>query len=94
MVGSIILAPSLALPIIGLMCGGVFFLYGLKYYASIALILLASSVSGGGNGNGNGRGYARRLDALLNGGNGNGNGHVLRQPNGNGHGKQVAGSSS
>ena len=63
-VGSLIAFPSVALPLIALICGGVFFLYGLKYYFSVAVVLLASSGNGNGNSNGNG--------------NGNGNGHNHR----------------
>jgi cellulose synthase/poly-beta-1,6-N-acetylglucosamine synthase-like glycosyltransferase len=47
-----VLLPRVAFPLIALSCGLLFFLYGLKYYLSVALIL--SATSGGSNGNGNG----------------------------------------
>jgi cellulose synthase/poly-beta-1,6-N-acetylglucosamine synthase-like glycosyltransferase/ActR/RegA family two-component response regulator len=54
MLGALILIPEISLPIIALICGMLFFIYGLKYYASVALILAATSSIGKGNGNGNG----------------------------------------
>ncbi|MCH7611438.1 MAG: glycosyltransferase [Chloroflexi bacterium] len=48
--------------------GGIFFLYALKYYMSIALILIANASRGNGYGNGRHKGN----------GNGNGNGNGLR----------------
>lgn len=79
---SFVVWPRLALPLFSLLCGLLFFLYGLRYYASVAHIMLASS--GGVNGNGNGNGH-RNGD-----GNGNGNGNGLRgmfkRGNGNGRG--------
>lgn len=54
---------------VALFFGGLFFLYALKYYLSMALILLAN-----GNGNGNGNGHSNGNGLF----NGNGNGHGLR----------------
>ncbi len=54
LLGSIIFIPGISLPLIALISGLLFFVYGLKYYASVALILAATSGVGNGNGNGNG----------------------------------------
>ncbi len=51
---SLIFIPRISLPTIALICGFFFLIYGLKYYASVALILLATSGSPNENGNGNG----------------------------------------
>jgi cellulose synthase/poly-beta-1,6-N-acetylglucosamine synthase-like glycosyltransferase/CheY-like chemotaxis protein len=77
LLASIILFPRFSLPIIALICGFFFLLYGLKYYASVALILLATSGSPNGNGNGNG------LNGVFNGmgvTNGLRNHHDLKRP--------------
>jgi cellulose synthase/poly-beta-1,6-N-acetylglucosamine synthase-like glycosyltransferase/CheY-like chemotaxis protein len=52
LLASMVLAPRIAFPLIALTCGLLFFLYGLKYYLSVALILYATSSGGNGNGNG------------------------------------------
>jgi cellulose synthase/poly-beta-1,6-N-acetylglucosamine synthase-like glycosyltransferase/CheY-like chemotaxis protein len=73
----IILFPRISLPTIALISGFFFLLYGLKYYASVALILLATSGSPNGNGNGNG------LNGVFNGmgvTNGLKNRHDLERP--------------
>ncbi|MGD8759937.1 MAG: response regulator, partial [Anaerolineales bacterium] len=49
---SLILIPAFTFPMVALAFGLLSFLYGLKYYLSVALIL--SATSGGPNGNGNG----------------------------------------
>ncbi|MCH8093780.1 MAG: hypothetical protein IH953_04220 [Chloroflexi bacterium] len=74
---------------ISLISGIFFFVYAMKYYASMGLIMLATGGNGNGNGNGknghiNGNGLknGKRLNGLR-----NGNGHNgLR--NGNGHNGQ------
>jgi cellulose synthase/poly-beta-1,6-N-acetylglucosamine synthase-like glycosyltransferase len=70
------------LAVLSLATGGVFFLYALKYYASVALILLTNPANGNGNGNGHSNGHGN--------GNGNGNGKTngingLSNPNGQKH---------
>ncbi len=83
--------PRIALPVFALVCGLLFLIYGLRYYISVAIIMLSTS---GGNGNGNGNGDAGGLRALFNGnglrngqggGNGAGNGLLngFRRRNGN-----------
>ncbi|MGD8813539.1 MAG: DUF2341 domain-containing protein, partial [Anaerolineales bacterium] len=52
LLASLILIPRVAFPAVALAFGLLSFLYGLKYYLSIALILTATA--GGPNGNGNG----------------------------------------
>jgi cellulose synthase/poly-beta-1,6-N-acetylglucosamine synthase-like glycosyltransferase/CheY-like chemotaxis protein len=54
LLASLILFPRISLPTIALICGFFFLFYGLKYYGSVALILLATSGAPNGNGNGNG----------------------------------------
>jgi CheY-like chemotaxis protein len=68
------------LAVLSLAAGGVFFLYALKYYASVALILMTNPANGNGNGNGHSNGHS----------NGNGNGKTngingLSNPNGQKH---------
>ena len=54
LLGALILIPGISLSTIALICGLLFFIYGLKYYASVSLILIATSGIGNNNGNGNG----------------------------------------
>ena len=54
LLGALILIPGISLSTIALICGMLFFIYGLKYYGSVALILAATSGIGNNNGNGNG----------------------------------------
>jgi cellulose synthase/poly-beta-1,6-N-acetylglucosamine synthase-like glycosyltransferase/CheY-like chemotaxis protein len=51
---SLIFFPRVAFPAVALAFGLLSFLYGLKYYMSVALILSATSAGPNGNGNGNG----------------------------------------
>ena len=69
--------------VIALVFGGIIFLYALKYYMSIALILIANGSNGNGNGNGKGNGKGNGHSN----GNGNENGNGLRgiKRNGNDH---------
>ncbi len=70
----------------GLLLGGVFFAYAVKYYLSTFMVLLSALVQGGGrNGAGNGRQHASGLSGIARGRNGNGNGHA----NGNGNGYHI-----
>ncbi len=70
-----------ALAFAGLLLGGVFFAYAVKYYLSTLLILLSALLPGGPrNGSGNGRQHASGLLGIARGRNGDGNG------NGNGNG--------
>jgi cellulose synthase/poly-beta-1,6-N-acetylglucosamine synthase-like glycosyltransferase/CheY-like chemotaxis protein len=59
----VILFAHISLPIIALIFGVFFFVYGLKYYGSAALILVATSGIGNNNANGNGNG----LNGVFNG---------------------------
>src|SRR3990172_9436389 len=58
------------LAVVSLATGGLFFLYALKYYASVALILLTNPAKGNGNGNGhsngNGNGKINGINGLSN----------------------------
>jgi glycosyltransferase involved in cell wall biosynthesis len=77
-----------ALAFAGLLLGGVFFAYAVKYYLSTVMVLLSALLPGGrrnGNGNGNGRQHASGLSGITRGRNGNGNGHG----NGNGNGYHI-----
>ena len=51
-------SPGYLLVYISLFCGIMFFIYAMKYYASLVMILSASGGNGtnGSNGNGNGHG--------------------------------------
>ena len=69
--------------IAALFFGGIFFLYALKYYFSIALILISNGSNGNGNGHGNGNGNGHK-NGLRNG-NGNGNGLKGLPRNGGDH---------
>ena len=75
---------STLLPGMALALGVGFFMYGLKYYSNIALILLASGRSNG-NGNGNSHGNGR---GLFNG-NGHGKRNGLRNGKRNGNGNAL-----
>src|SRR3990170_7766340 len=67
LLAAIVASPSVLLPGIALAFGLSFFVYGLRYYAVNALILLATrGANGNGNGNGHGNGH----------GNGNGKGRI------------------
>jgi len=78
---AIVASPRLVLPVLALLCGILFFLYGVKSYASVAIIMLSTT---GANGNGSGHGSGKdarpglvnrlrnRNDQQANGGNGNG----------------------
>jgi glycosyltransferase involved in cell wall biosynthesis len=78
----------------GLLLGGLFFGYAVKYYLSTAIVLLSALLPSGKRGTnghdqaGNGRQHATGLSGIARGrsnGNGNGNGHD-GNGNGNGHG--------
>ncbi|MGH2621735.1 MAG: glycosyltransferase, partial [Anaerolineales bacterium] len=56
--------PSIVLPVVALLCGGLFFLYGVKSYASVAIIML-STTGANGNGNQNGDRHKGRRSGLL-----------------------------
>ena len=91
LIAALILNPGLALPGIALTFGLFFFIFAVKYFASITLILLATARGPNGNGNGNRNGYDKVMRALFNLGNGNGhakNGgrNGLKKRNGNGNG--------
>ena len=68
LIGGIVLTQGYLLVYISLFCGIMFFIYAMKYYASMVMILSATGGNGtnGSNGNGNGNGNGH--------GNGNGNG--------------------
>src|SRR5438105_5948427 len=81
----------------GLLLGGLFFAYAVKYYLSTVLVLLTALLpTGRRNGNshdrfGNGRQHASGLSGITRGrgtGNGNGNGHDAAG-NGNGNGYHI-----
>ncbi len=77
-------AVAYAFAFAGLLLGGVFFAYAVKYYLSTLLILLAALLPGGQrNGSGNGRQHASGLLGIARGRNGNGNGNG--SANGNGY---------
>ena len=65
----------------GLLLGGVFFAYAVKYYLGTLMVLLSALLPGGrngnGNGNGNGRHHASGLNGITRGRNGNGNGYHI-----------------
>ena len=60
----------------GLLLGGIFFAYAVKYYLGTFMVLLSALLPGGrngnGNGNGNGRQHASGLNGITRGRNGNG----------------------
>ena len=75
-------AVAYGLAFAGLLLGGVFFAYAVKYYLSTFTVLLSALLPGGrrnGDGNGNGRQHASGLSGITRGrsvsGNGNGNGN-------------------
>jgi len=88
LLGLAVAFPRLVLPVLALLCGSLFFLYGLKSYASIAVIMLSTSgANGNGNGNGNAHDGSRKgLVNRLRKGNshhpngGHGNGKPLKLP--------------
>ncbi len=84
LIGGIVLTRGNLLAYIALLSGVFFFVYAIKYYVSMGLIMLTT----GGNGNGNGHENGRRLNGLRNGNRHNGkkNGDGLRNGNGNGNG--------
>ena len=69
--------------------GGIFFLYALKYYLSIALILIANGSNVNGNGNGNGHKNWLRNGRRNGGRNGNGNGGLRGIPRNGENGEQL-----
>ncbi len=81
-------AVAYALAFTGLLLGGVFFAYAVKYYLSTFLVLLSALLpvrKRNGDGNGGGRQHASGLSGISRGRNGNGNGHA----NGNGNGYHI-----
>jgi len=90
-------AVAYTLAFAGLLLGGLFFAYAVKYYLSTAMVLLTALLPAGrrgANGHdqpGNGRQHASGLSGIARGrsngnGNGNGNGH---DSNGNGNGYHI-----
>ncbi|HET7467487.1 MAG TPA: glycosyltransferase family 2 protein [Candidatus Dormibacteraeota bacterium] len=94
-------AIAYALAFTGLLLGGVFFAYAVKYYLSTGIVLLSALLPSGGRRNGNGhdqngggRQHASGLSGISRGrgngnGNGNGNGHANGNANGNGNGYHI-----
>ncbi|MCI0828027.1 MAG: response regulator transcription factor, partial [Chloroflexi bacterium] len=88
LIAGIVLTRGTLLAYISLISGIFFFVYAMKYYVSMGLIMLATIGNGNGNGNGknghiNGNGLknGKRLNGLRNGNghNGNGNGNGARE---------------
>src|SRR5215467_2713919 len=93
-------AVAYAFAFTGLLLGGVFFAYAVKYYLSTGIVLLSAMLPASGRRNGNGhdrngleRQHASGLSGISRGrngnghnGNGNGNGH---NGNGNGNGYHI-----
>src|SRR5439155_9779934 len=78
---------GIALSLLALMLGSVFFLYSVRYYLATMVMLVSSVVLSTANSNANGhtadRGRPHGLMRFVRRGNGNGNGHA----NGNGNGR-------
>src|SRR3990172_6639675 len=82
LLGLAVAFPRLVLPVLALTCGSLFFLYGLKSYASIAVIMLSTS-GANSNGNGNGNAHEGSRKSLVNRLR-KGNGHLPNGGHGNG----------
>ncbi|HLF36712.1 MAG TPA: glycosyltransferase, partial [Anaerolineales bacterium] len=83
LLAAILAFPSVVLPVVALLCGGLFFFYGVKSYASVAIIMLSTS-GPTGNGKPNGDGQKGRRSGLLGRLKGGGRAHPSR---GSGGGK-------
>src|SRR5437867_848285 len=90
-------AIAYALAFTGLLLGGIFFAYAVKYYLSTGIVLLSALLPAGRRRNGNGhdavgaeRQHASGLIGISRGrGNGNGNGNGRGNGNGNGNGYYI-----
>src|SRR5207248_11238911 len=90
-------AVAYALAFTGLLLGGTFFAYAVKYYLSTGIVLLSALLPAGRRRNGNGhdpigaeRQHASGLIGISRGrGNGNGNGNGNGHTNGNGNGYHI-----